>query len=125
LIAPLVAPALYWLSTLAFALADPARRGSVLGQAFSGLGVIMTFGVPIAVAATLIAAGPASWLIRRSGPRTPAALTVLGAATGVVTSLIVTPLLRGELFSVLLPPWAGAALGAASAAAFWWLSRKA
>ena len=67
LIAPPVAPALYWLSTLAFALADSDRRESVLGQALSGLGVIMAFGVPIAVVARR--SGPACGVGRRERER--------------------------------------------------------
>ena len=124
-VAPLAAPLLYWAGALAFALADPNRRHAALQDPLGGLGYILIGGAPIAYAATLVASVPAIWLVRRGGRWTLAALLVLGGLIGLVAALVLRPHLRGELFSIILPPLAGAALGALSAGVFWWLAPRA
>lgn len=122
LIAPLAAPILYWTTALAFALADPGRRHSALQAPFSGLGYILAFGAPIAYAATLVAAMPAVWMVRRAGRRALIALLALGASVGLVTTVALGPYFKGDLLSIPLPPLEGAVLGATSAGVFWWLA---
>ena len=121
IVAPLVAPILYWAIALALALADPNRRPLALEAPLSGLGYVLAFGIPIAYAATLVAAVPAIWLLRHAGNRALAALLSLGAIVGLVAAFVLSPYLRGDLFSVILPPVEGAVLGAVSAGVFWWL----
>ena len=49
----------------------------------------------------------------------------VGAAVGLAVALVLAPMLRGDLISVPMPPWAGALMGAGSAALWWqWASRS-
>jgi hypothetical protein len=122
LVAPLVVPILYWAGLLLQALADPDRRRAALEAPFAGLGYVLAIGTPIAYAATLVASVPAIWLVRHAGKWALAAMVVLGGVVGLVVTLVLSPYLRGDLFSVILSPLGGAGLGAASAGAFWWLA---
>lgn len=124
LVAPLTAPLLYWAGALAVALADPGRRQSALQDPFGGLGYILLVGAPIAYAAALVASVPAIWLVRRRSRWALGLLLMLGGLVGLVTALVLRPHLRGELFSIILPPLAGLVLGALSAGVFWWLAAR-
>jgi len=124
LVAPLVVPILYWAGLLLQALADPDRRRAALEAPFAGLGYVLAIGTPIAYAATLVAGVPAIWLVRQAGKWALAAMVVLGGVVGLVVTLVLSPYLRGDLFSVILSPLGGAGLGAASAGVFWWLAPR-
>ena len=121
-VAPLVTPILYWAGTLALALADPNRRRMALQAPLGGAGYILAVGAPIAYAATIVAAVPAIWLLRHAGRWALRAMLLLGGIVGLVTAVVLSPYLRGELFSVILSPLGGAGLGALSAGVFWWLA---
>ena len=123
-VAPLTAPLLYWAGALAVALADPGRRQSALQDPFGGLGYILLLGAPIAYAAALVASVPAIWLVGRRSRWALGLLLMLGGLVGLVTALVLRPHLRGELFSIILPPLAGLVLGALSAGVFWWLAAR-
>jgi hypothetical protein len=122
LLAPLVAPISYWAGALVLALADPNRRRMALRAPFAGLEYLLALGTPVAYAVTLVAAVPAIWLIRHAGNWALGALLTLGGVVGLVAAVVLGPSLRGELFSIILPPLAGAGLGALSAGVFWWLA---
>jgi hypothetical protein len=122
LVAPLVVPVLYWAGLLLQALADPNRRRVALQAPFAGLGYVLAIGTPIAYAATLVPVVPAIWLVRHAGRWALGGLLVLGGTVGLVATLVLSPYLRGDLFSVILSPLGGAALGALSAGVFWQLA---
>ena len=122
LVAPLVVPVLYWAGLLALALADPNRRRIALHAPLAGLGYVLAIGTPIAYAATLVAGMPAIWLVRHAGRWALAALLVLGGTVGLVATLVLSPYLRGDLFSVILSSLGGVGLGAVSAGVFWLLA---
>lgn len=122
LIAPLAVPALYWAIALVGTLADPDRQRQALNNPLGGVQYVLAVAIPFAYAATLIAAVPAVWLLRHAGRRGLSALLGLGGIVGLVTALLLRPYLGRDLFSVPLPLWEGAALGAVSAGVFWWLA---
>lgn len=122
IIAPLTVPLLYCLGTLASALLDPARRGSVEQNLAGGVAVVFAFGAPLAYAATVCLGLPALWLVQRLGPLTLGRTVVVGLVVGFGTAALLAPSLRGDLVSVPLPPWSGGLLGAAAAAVWWRLA---
>jgi hypothetical protein len=122
ILAPLVVPILYWAGAIAMALADPNRRRVALRDPFAGFGYVLVLGGILAYAATLVASVPAIWLVRRAGSWALVALLALGGIVGLIAAVILGPYLRGDLFSILLPPLEGAVLGALSAGVFWWLA---
>ncbi len=121
LVAPLATPLLYWLGLIASAAADPARRNRLGDGLFWALAWVFRAATPIAYAATLGALA-LLWLVRRFGALTLYRTVLVGALVGTITAALMQPGLHGELFSVPLPPWEGALLGAASAAAWWRLA---
>ena len=123
LVAPLAAPALYWIIAFISAAADPNRRGQALGSPFAGFGFVFVFGGLISYVVMLIAGVPAYLLLRRAGILGLWPLLAAGVAIGVASAFALAPYLRGELFSIPLSPLHGAALGAAVAAVFWALTR--
>jgi hypothetical protein len=122
LIAPLTAPTLYWATASLLALGDPGRA-LTLDRAFSSFALVLLVGGPIAYAATAVVGVPACYLVQTRGGWRFASLLVLGAGAGIATAFLTAPYLRGELFSVILTPLEGAALGCLAAAVFWWLGR--
>ncbi len=125
LVAPLATPLLYWLGLVAGMVADPGKRNSLPESALTLLPLVFYAAAPTAYAATVAALG-LLWLVRRFGALTFYRTGLVGALVGTLTAAILQPGLRGELFSIPLPPWVGALLGAASAALWWWLAiRKA
>jgi hypothetical protein len=124
ILAPLVVPILYWAGAIAMALADANRRRVALQDPFAGFGSVLVVGGILAYAATLVASAPAIWLVRRAGGWTLVALLALGGIVGLIAAVIFGPYLRGDLFSIILPPLEGAVLGALSAGVFWWLAPR-
>jgi hypothetical protein len=119
LIAPLTAPLLYLVGSLAAAAADPARQASI-GQNLAGAAIIVfAFGAPVSYAATFGAGLPALWLVRRFGSLTIGSTVLVGAVVGSGIAVALAPWLRGDLVSVPLAPWHGGLLGAAAAAVWW------
>jgi len=123
LVAPLAAPALYWIIAFISAVADPNRRGQALGSPFAGIAFIFVFGGLISYAVMLVAGVPTYLLLRRAGILRLASVLVAGVCIGIASAFALAPYLRGELFSIPLSPFHGAALGAAVAAVFWTLVR--
>ena len=124
LIAPLTAPAIYWIIAFISAVADPNRRALAWRSPFGGIAFLFVFGGLISYAVTLIAGVPAYLLLRRTGILGLWSVLVAGVCIGVATAFALAPYLRGELFSIPLTPLHGAALGAGVAAVFWALSRS-
>ena len=121
-IAPLAAPAAYAGALLLVTVARAALgRDSLpsLGALVDLLRGVAALGIPVAYVAALAAGGPAVLVLCRLGVLRPVPLAVVGAGIGVAVALLLAPLLRGELFSIPFPWWAGGLLGLASAAAFW------
>jgi hypothetical protein len=123
ILAPLTAPVLYWLGSVVSAAADPGRQVSLRALA-DGLSIILLIGGPVAYAAAIVAAAPAFYLLRRAGRRAVPLVLGLGTVIGIVTAILLRPYLRGELLSIILTSWQGAALGCASAAVFCWLNLR-
>ena len=122
-IAPLTAPVLYWMGSVLVAIADPNRRVAFRSAA-DGLSVILLVGGPVSYLAALVAAAPAIVMLRRWGAGAVPGVLAVGAVVGTVTAIVLGPYLRGELFSVILTPWQGAALGGASAGMYCWLQLR-
>jgi hypothetical protein len=117
LLAPLAAPVAYavtlLLGTLVGRGATPSMR-----SAFDIVLAVFAAGVPLAYAAALVAGGPVYLLLRRLGLVRRWTLWPAGAAIGTTVALLIAPSLRGDLFSIRFPWWAGALLGVVSAEAF-------
>jgi hypothetical protein len=122
LIAPLTVPLLYCMASLAAEVADPNRRAGAGQNLASGVALVFAFGSPVAYAATLGAALPALWLIRRFGRLTIGRTVLVGVVVGVGVAAALGPALRGDLISVPLAPGHGGLLGAAAAAVWWWIA---
>lgn len=123
-IAPLTAPLLYSVASLAAAVADPVRRPSAGQNLAGGVALVFAFGAPIAYAATFGMALPVLWLMRRFGALTPGRILLVGVIVGLAVAAVLGPPLRGDLVSVPLAPWHGALLGAAAAGVWWRLARS-
>ena len=123
LVAPLAAPVLYWAWNLVAAAASgPDRRRAVLQDPLRELAVILAFGAPIAYGAALVAVLLGFRLLRLRSRLAPVWIGLMGAATGVATSILLHPLFGGgDLFRVVLTPVQGAVLGGVSAVLFRWL----
>ncbi len=123
LVAPLATPLLYWLGLVGGMVVDAAKRNSLPESAVTLLPIVVYAAAPTAYVAT-VAALALLWLVRRFGALTFYRTVLVGALVGTLTAAIIQPGLRGELFSIPLPPWVGALLGAASAALWWWLALR-
>ena len=121
LIAPLVAPATYAAALVALVIGH-AVFGSASLSSIRGVGEIVlavaAIGVPVAYAAALAFGAPIYLLLRRSGTVTPPMLWMTGAAIGAAVAVLLAPHLRGELFSIRFPLWAGILLGILCAEVF-------
>ena len=121
LIAPLVAPATYAAALVALVVAH-AVFGSASLSSIGGAGEIVlavaTIGVPVAYAAALFFGAPIYLLLRRSGTVTGPMLWMTGGAIGATVAVLLAPHLRGELFSIRFPLWAGILLGILCAEVF-------
>jgi hypothetical protein len=121
LIAPLTAPAVYAAfvvgSMLTRALFGSAPLSS-LGGAGELVVAIAALGVPVAYGAMLLAGAPIYFILRRRGSVAAQALWITGAAIGAAVAMLLAPQLRGELFSIPFPWWAGSLLGVLCAEVF-------
>ncbi len=90
---------------------------------FMLVAMVAAVGAPIAYGAMLVVGAPAFLLLRRANVLSRASLLAVGGATGIAVAIVIAPQLRGELFSIPFPWWAGALIGAVSAEAFWRLVR--
>jgi hypothetical protein len=124
LLAPLATPLAYWADMLIETGLDPGRHGAGVNEALNVLPVVIISAAPAAYPATLALGIPLWLLARRRGLPAWAAVSV-GAIGGVATAYLIGPSLRGELFSIPMGPWRGAALGAITAAVWWRLLRPA
>src|SRR5687767_7337145 len=120
LLAPLVAPVAYWVgigvATAAKAVVDPALNlGSPSIRLF---GMVLAIGAPVAYAAMIVAGLPAYLALRRAKRVGRLALWSVAGAVGGAVSLLLQPSLRGELFSIPFPAWAGVVLGVVTAEVF-------
>lgn len=121
LIGPLVAPLAYWIGVLLFV--RRSSRGLDWYPALRELGVIVTFGLPVAYAATLLLGAPVLYGLQRLKWLNGASLVAAGAIGGMVVAAVFAAGQQGALFPVIMPLYAGAALGALVAAACWWAGR--
>lgn len=127
LLAPIAAPVGYTVAALCLLMwrmvtADesaptPAAFATVVGGIFAA-------GTPVAWVAALVVGLPTFLLLRNARRVTHGTVLTAAGAIGVVTSLALAPFLRGELFSIPLPWWLGALLGAACGETFWRLYRR-
>src|SRR5687768_16529424 len=120
LLAPLVAPVGYWvgvgLATAAKAVAEPA---TTLGSpSVRLLGMVLAVGAPVAYAATVVVGIPAYLALRRARRVGRSTLWAVGGVVGAAMAMLLQPSLRGELFSIPFPAWAGVLLGVLTAEAF-------
>ena len=119
-LAPLVAPVGYWIgigvATAAKAAADPE---TTLGSPSARLlGMVLAVGAPVAYAAMLIGGMPAYLALRRARRVRRLALWAVGGVVGGAVAVLLRPSLRGELFSIPFPAWAGLLLGVVTAEVF-------
>lgn len=120
LLAPVVAPVGYWvgvgLATAAKTMADPA---ATLGSpSIRLLGMVLAIGAPVAYAAMIVVGIPAYLALRRARRVGRLALWAVGGVVGGAVALVLQPSLRGELFSIPFPAWAGVVLGVVTAEVF-------
>ena len=107
-------------------MARTAAAGRALSSGGSVLGAmldVLVAGTPIAYAAALVGGLPIYLALRRAGLARRVPLLIGGAVLGAVVALLLAPQLRGDLFSIPLPPWVGVILGVAAAETFWRMVR--
>jgi hypothetical protein len=80
---------------------------------------VFALGAPLAYLATFAVAAPMYFTLRALGLVRRWTVWLGGAAIGAGVAIALAPLMRGELFSVSFPWWAGALLGIVSAEVFW------
>jgi hypothetical protein len=126
LIAPLAAPAAYAGGVIIIELTRGMFGDGTsvsVRSLFMLVAMVAAVGAPVAYGAALVVGLPAFLLLRRANILSRTSLLGVGAATGIAVSIVIAPGLRGELFSIPFPWWAGGLLGIASAEAFWRLLR--
>ena len=85
--------------------------------------MIVTFALPVAYAAALLLGAPVLFGLQRLKWLNGASLVVAGAISGLVVAAVFAAGQQGALFPVIMPLYAGAALGALVAATCWWAGR--
>jgi hypothetical protein len=118
LLAPLATPVAYWIDMSVETTIDPGRHGPSLVSAVYVLGFIAWAALPVSYLATVVAGAPLWLLARRRGLLVWVPIAA-GAVAGVVTARILAPSFHGDLFSIPMGPWRGAALGGLTAAVWW------
>jgi hypothetical protein len=121
LIGPFVAPVAYWMGVLLFVRRD--AMGFEWYRALRELTVICTFGLPVAYAAALVFGAPILYGLERLKWLRGTTLVAAGAVGGVLVAALIALGRQGALFPVIMPLYAGAALGALVAGACWWAGR--
>lgn len=121
LIGPLVAPVAYWIGVLLFARRDAS--GLDAHRALRELLAICTFGLPVAYTATLLLGAPMLYALKRLTWLSGTTLVAAGAIGGTAVAAVIAAGQQGALFPVIMPLYAGAALGALVAGAVWWTGR--
>ena len=122
LIAPLAAPVACVVALLDVSVANAVFRQASLptpAAAFDVVIGVFAVGTPLAYAAALLVGLPAVLILRRGGLLSRWTLWAVGGCLGTVVSFGSAPYLRGELFSIPFPWWAGSLLGITSAEACW------
>jgi hypothetical protein len=117
LVAPLAAPVAFIVAALgvqALGSGTPSTR-----SAAELVLAVFALGAPLAYLATFAVGAPMYFTLRALGLVRRWTVWVGGAAIGAAIAIALAPHLRGELFSVLFPWWAGALLGIVSAEVFW------
>ena len=94
------------------------RRSPRQPAAFDLVVGVFAVGTPLAYAVALLVGMPAVLVLRRYGLLSRWALWAVGGCLGCVVSFGLAPYLRGELFSIPFPWWAGSLLGITSAEVF-------
>ena len=126
LAAAVTAPLTYWLGLagLALWLRAGGGGGPSMRDLMRDLPVILIAGLPIGLLAAA-AVFPAYAALRRLDHgrrrvdrRAAAALVLLAACAGAVTAALLEHWIRGDLFTLRMPWWSGAAIGAVSALMF-------
>jgi len=116
-VAPLAAPAAYFAGLLAIGVwraGAPTPAGTI-----ELLAIVFAVGAPIAYIAAICAGVPLYVLLATAGWLKAGPVCGGAAAIGALTSAVIQPSLRGELFSIPLPIGVGAALGAVTGIVFW------
>lgn len=121
LIGPLVAPVAYWIGVLLFVRRDAVRLD--LYRVLRELLVICAFGLPVAYAAVLLLGAPMLYGLERLKWLRSTSLVAAGAVGGMVVAAVIAVGQQGAVFPVIMPLYAGAALGALVAGAVWWTGR--
>ena len=122
LIAPLAAPVACAVALVGVSVAQGLFGRASLpspAAAFDLVVGVFAVGTPLAYAGALLVGMPAVLALRRCGLLSRWALWAVGGCLGCVVSFGLAPYLRGELFSVLFPWWAGSFLGITSAEVCW------
>ena len=123
----MAAPAAYAGTLMGFALVPALGRASLpslpslpsLRAAADLLLAVAAVGIPVAYGAAFVAGAPLYLLLRQFGVLGRWTLWLSGGSIGVVVAWALAPRLRGDLFSIPFPWWAGLLLGVVSAEAFW------
>ena len=117
LLAPLTAPLAFSVVVVFVALFGPHASPS-FGASLDLVLAVFAVGAPLAYAAALLAGGPVYLALRMLGLVQRVPLWIAGAAIGAVVGVVLAPHLRGDLFAIRFPWWAGALLGVVSAESF-------
>jgi hypothetical protein len=83
------------------------------------LGITLAAGAPIAYLAMATAGLPTYLALRHAGLARRLPLWMAGGAVGATVAWLLGPSLKGELFSIPFPAWAGATLGMLTCEVFW------
>ena len=122
LVAPLAAPVACTLAILGVGVIRELAGGPSspsLGASLQLAVGVFAVGTPVAFAAALVAAILTWGVVRLGNSLSRGVLWSIGAMLGCAVSLVLAPFLRGDLFSILFPWWAGALLGIISAEVCW------
>lgn len=122
LVAPLAAPLAYALGLLTVSVVGAWQGRGTMPTAHGVLeivGLSFMLGAPLSYGVTLVAGAAVVLWVRRGHHVRRRYLLVLGAALGCAVAFAIAPQIRGDLFTIPFPWWAGALLGTLSAELFW------
>lgn len=117
LVGPLVAPAGYWIGTVAYAFASGLHGG--WPEAIREIVPIAQFGLPVAYAATIVWGVPAYFALRRVGWLRAWTLALAGGLGGTMLGVAFAWQQRNVFFTVQMPILGAATLGALVGATCW------